>query len=100
MTESGFESRLMRMVEDVPPGHVVSYGDLARALGIVPLHVGRLMARAPEHVPWHRVVGGDGTLRLARRSPHHAALQRRLLEGEGVRFDARGRVAAEYFDET
>jgi methylated-DNA-protein-cysteine methyltransferase-like protein len=42
-------------------------------------------------VPWHRVLNARGTLSL-RREPGAELTQRLLLEREGVRFDARGRV--------
>lgn len=100
MSEASIERQLHALMQDLLPGKVVSYGDLARSLGIVPLHVGRLMARVPEGLPWHRVVGADGTLRIAHRAPEHAALQRALLEAEGIAFDDQGRVPAEFFDET
>jgi methylated-DNA-protein-cysteine methyltransferase related protein len=50
-----------------------------------------------DQVPWHRVVGSDGTLRVARYSPVLAQEQRRRLESEGVVFDSRGRVPISYF---
>lgn len=42
-------------------------------------------------VPWHRVVGADGRVK-ARGVSGPAELQRALLEREGVRFDASGRI--------
>jgi methylated-DNA-protein-cysteine methyltransferase-like protein len=43
----------------VPPGRVVSYGDLCPG---APRHAGRLLARAPAGLPWWRVVRADGSL--------------------------------------
>ncbi len=100
MTADVRPDHMIALVRDIPRGRVVSYGDLSRVLGVVALQVGRWMANVPPDVPWHRVVGADGTLRIARRSPDHGRLQRRLLENEGVRFDLHGRVLPEYFDET
>lgn len=74
-----------RVVRRIPRGRVVSYGALARALGLPggARTAGRAMAACPagRGIPWHRVVGADGRLRI--REPY-AALQRRLLESEGV----------------
>jgi methylated-DNA-protein-cysteine methyltransferase-like protein len=74
-------------VKRIPRGRVVTYGQLARALRLRggARTAGRAMAGCPggRGIPWHRVVGAGGRLRI--REPY-AALQRRLLEAEGVRF--------------
>jgi methylated-DNA-protein-cysteine methyltransferase-like protein len=81
------------LVRQVPMGRVVSYGQVAEQLpGITARQVGRWMAFAPEDVPWWRVVEADGTLRIARRDPMLAQLQRAHLQAEGVPFDENGRV--------
>ena len=80
-------------VRRVPAGRVVSYGMVAEACPpLTARQVGRLMAFAPDDVPWWRVVGADGTLRIRRRDPMLAQLQRAYLEAEGVPFDEAGRV--------
>lgn len=84
--------RIYEWVREVPAGTVVSYGEVARACGTIPILVGKAMAVCPEDVPWHRVVGADGTLKIARRGPEWALRQRRLLEAEGVHFLPDGRV--------
>ena len=80
----------------IPRGRVASYGQVA-ARGGRPGHarqVGYALHALPEHttVPWHRVVNAQGRLSLARRGLDAAFEQRRRLEAEGVRFDARGRI--------
>jgi len=84
--------RIYEWVRTVPAGTVVSYGEVARACGTIPILVGKAMAVCPEDVPWHRVVGADGTLKIARRGPEWALRQRRLLEAEGITFLPDGRV--------
>ncbi len=80
-------------VRQIPKGKVLSYGQVAEACGVPSARqVGRWMAFAPDDVPWWRVVGADGTLRIQRRDPMLAQLQRAHLESEGVRFDSDGRV--------
>ena len=76
----------------IPPGRVASYGDVGQAVGETPRTVGWALSNPPEDVPWHRVVGADGYLRIARRSPHLRALQESLLAAEGVTVDTQGRV--------
>lgn len=89
------------VVRRIPRGRVASYGQVAARAGR-PGHarqVGYALYALPEHtaVPWHRVVNVQGRLSLARRGLDAALEQRRRLEAEGVRFDARGRVRKEDF---
>ncbi len=51
--------------------------------------VGEAMNASPEDVPWQRVINSRGTISLQGGT---GARQRRLLEEEGVGFDANGRV--------
>ncbi|RMF11584.1 MAG: cysteine methyltransferase [Alphaproteobacteria bacterium] len=83
--------QVLDLVRLIPPGRVASYGGIARYVpGVSPRLVGFLMAglAARTDVPWQRVINARGTV-----SAHaHAAEQIRLLEAEGVRFDADGRI--------
>lgn len=73
------------VAREIPRGRVMSYGQVGAECGATPRMVGWAMASAlEEDVPWHRVVGADGYLRIGRRSPELRELQRRLLAGEGV----------------
>ena len=75
------------MVERIPPGSVMSYGDVAEYLGSsAPRAVGQVMFRYGSEVPWHRVLRSDGTP-----APHLRERQLRLLAAEGVPI-RRGRV--------
>jgi methylated-DNA-protein-cysteine methyltransferase-like protein len=84
-------------VRTVPRGRVVSYGEVGQAVGEMARTVGWAMSLTPEDVPWQRVVGADGYLRIARRSAESAKRQRSLLEAEGVTFDANGYVERRFF---
>jgi alkylated DNA nucleotide flippase Atl1 len=84
--------RIFAAVRAVPRGGIVSYGDVARACGTIPVVVGKALAQSPDDLPWQRVIGQDGTLRTARRGAEFAARQRALLEGEGIAFGEDGRV--------
>jgi methylated-DNA-protein-cysteine methyltransferase related protein len=81
-------------VKTVPAGSVVSYGQVADMCDapVTARIVGQLMASCPDDVPWQRVVGADGRLPIARRGAEPAAMQRRLLEREGIGFLPDGRV--------
>jgi methylated-DNA-protein-cysteine methyltransferase related protein len=85
--------RIFAVVRAVPRGGVVSYGDVARSCGTIPVVVGKALAHSPDGLPWQRVIGQDGTLRTARRGAEFAARQRALLEAEGVAFGDDGRIA-------
>ncbi|GAB4189274.1 MAG: hypothetical protein Tsb002_16180 [Wenzhouxiangellaceae bacterium] len=58
--------RIWRAVAAIPPGRVMSYGQVAQAAGLPRRArlVGRALRLAPDHLqlPWHRVVRSDGRL--------------------------------------
>lgn len=77
------EREILRRVAAIPPGYVRTYGDISPG---APRMAGAVLSRYGHgDVPWHRVVRSDGS--LAR-----GALQRRLLEREGIPLQG-GRVA-------
>lgn len=94
---AGEFSAVYDYVRTVPRGRVVSYGDVGAAVGVTARTVGWAMSLAPEDVPWQRVVGADGYLRIAKRSPELRQLQRALLEAEGVAFDEKDCVQRRFF---
>ncbi len=58
-----FASRVLDVVDSIPPGMVMSYGDVAEYLGEGgPRQVGRVMALWGGGVAWWRVVHADGSL--------------------------------------
>ena len=81
-----FRDAVYQIVAAIPPGHVSSYGAVAKQAGF-PRHarfVGRLMSQLPKdtRLPWHRVVNAQGKISLP---PGPAAeRQKALLEAEGV----------------
>jgi methylated-DNA-protein-cysteine methyltransferase-like protein len=74
-----------KLVKQVPRGRVSTYGALAKALKLRggARAAGYALAACPRGrgVPWHRVVGAGGKIRLPEPT---ASLQRRLLESEGI----------------
>ena len=88
-------ARIYAVVRRIPRGRVATYGQVAEIAGL-PGHarqVGYALHALPAGttVPWHRVLNAQGALSL-RREPGADLTQRLLLEREGIRFDARGRV--------
>lgn len=82
--------RIWEVVQGIPQGCVLNYGEVARLAGLPGRArlVGRALARAPKKLalPWHRVVNAQGKISFAADSPR-GERQRRLLEAEGVVFD-------------
>lgn len=74
--------RILACVESIPPGRVMTYGDVAEYVGSRAARmVGRVLALDGGTVPWHRVIRADGSL-----AEHLYSEQRQRLLSEGVRF--------------
>jgi methylated-DNA-protein-cysteine methyltransferase-like protein len=75
-----------KIILSIPPGKVSTYGKVAAAAGY-PLHhraVARLLRTdPPDRLPWHRVVGAGGEIKLTGAA---AREQRARLKLEGVQF--------------
>jgi alkylated DNA nucleotide flippase Atl1 len=75
--------RILACIESIPPGRVMTYGDVAEYVGACsPRIVGRVLALDDGSVPWHRVLRADGSL-----AQHLYPEQRQRLLAEGVRFN-------------
>ena len=56
-----FVSRVLEVVDAIPPGMAMAYGEVAAALGSrAPRAVGQIMAYYGSDVPWWRVVRASG----------------------------------------
>lgn len=79
--------RIWRVVAAIPPGRVMSYGQVARCAGLgrVARQVGQALRAAPAalDLPWHRVLRADGSIAFP---PGSRAFnqQVRRLRAEGV----------------
>ena len=94
----GTHRRIHAAVSRIPRGRVATYGQIARIArlpGQARL-VGYAMHALPRgsNVPWQRVVNAQGAISVGGES---GVRQRQLLEKEGVRFDARGRISLATF---
>jgi methylated-DNA-protein-cysteine methyltransferase-like protein len=87
--------RIYAIVRRIPPGRVATYGQVARlaGLGRGARQVGYALyaLREGSAVPWHRVLNARGRISLRARDSA-VITQRLLLDREGVRFNAGGRV--------
>ncbi len=71
---------ILALVDAIPIGRVMTYGDVARVLGIPSARVvGQVLAHHGGEVAWHRVVLSSGMV-----ADHLADRQLSLLRSEGV----------------
>ncbi len=76
-----------KVVQDIPAGHVLTYGEVARLSGAPRFarRVGQAMRWAPRDLdlPWHRVINAQGKISFPSDSNAYRE-QKRRLEDEGV----------------
>ena len=91
-TTSDFDrwiQNVWQVVEGIPRGHVLTYGEVARLAGMsrAARRVGQAMRKAPRgrKLPWHRVVNAQGRISFPADSAGYLR-QKRRLEEEGVVF--------------
>ena len=79
--------KIRRTIAKIPKGKVASYGGVARIAGFPGAArqvVWALQGSDARGLPWHRVVGAGGKIRL----PDHSGMEQRMrLEMEGVQFN-------------
>ena len=102
-----FALQVWALARQVPPGKVVTYGQLAAWMLPPPgvtaedykvsgsRWVGVAMSRCPGDVPWQRVVNAQGRISLPKE--HGGERQRQMLEAEGIIFDSRERIDLKHF---
>ncbi|SRR6266404_5708219 len=87
--------KIYRLVLRIPPGRVMTYGQVSRLLEerYSPRLVGWAMHATPHderNIPWHRVINSRGATSTGRITIQEPDLQLLMLESEGVIFDDRG----------
>src|SRR5437867_10707088 len=92
--EKVFE-KIYKLVLRIPPGRVMTYGQIARLLEdrYSPRLVGWAMHATPQdgrNIPWHRVINPRGGISTGRVILTEPDVQRLLLEAEGIVFNANG----------
>jgi methylated-DNA-protein-cysteine methyltransferase-like protein len=92
MGKSNAWEEVYEIVQDIPPGTVMTYGQIAKLCQrpLTPRSVGWAMHDCPENVPWHRVVNSKGGCSTDALPDSEPGRQRRLLEAEGIEFRASG----------
>ena len=83
-----YSARVLDVVDAIPPGQVMSYGDIAEYLGAGgPRQVGRVLASYGGGVAWWRVIHADGSFLAGH---EREALTRYQREGTPLRPSAGG----------
>ncbi len=87
------------VIRRIPLGWVATYGQVAAMAGMPRRArlVGRVLQRLDPgtRIPWHRVVNAKGEISYSLSRNGGDVLQRRLLEKEGIKFDASNRLDLE-----
>ena len=87
------------VIRRIPKGWVATYGQVAAMAGMPRRArlVGRVLQRLDSgtKIPWHRVVNAKGEVSYSLSRNGGDILQRRLLEKEGIKFDAQNRLDLE-----
>jgi methylated-DNA-protein-cysteine methyltransferase related protein len=93
-----YRERVFEIVRRIPKGRVMTYGQLATLLGdgYTARTVGYVMSAADDTVPWQRVINAQGKCSTGR-VVLPPDLQKRMLEAEGVVFDAKERCDLERY---
>jgi methylated-DNA-protein-cysteine methyltransferase-like protein len=87
--DRNWAKKVWHIVADIPSGHVLTYGEVARLSGMprYARRVSQAMRWAPRamNLPWHRVINAQGKISLPRDSNGYKK-QKQLLQEEGVVF--------------
>ena len=87
--QANWYQSVWKVVSEIPAGHVLTYGEVARLSGMprAARRVSQALRRAPAGVnlPWHRVINAQGKISFAEDSSGWYK-QKDLLENEGVIF--------------
>ncbi len=88
-SDENWYQRVWRVVTEIPAGHVLTYGEVARLSGMprAARRVSQALRRAPDGIglPWHRVINAQGRISFPEDSSDWNK-QKELLEAEGVVF--------------
>lgn len=87
-------AEVMAAASSVPKGRVTTYGAIANHLEVSARHVAFVMSglngEEGKIIPWHRVIGAQGTLRQP--TPSAISRQRKRLIDEGLNVSTKGEV--------
>ncbi len=97
--DANWYQSVWKVVSEIPSGHVLTYGEVARLSGMprAARRVSQALRRAPRgmELPWHRVINAQGKISFPEDSSGWMQ-QKDKLENEGVVF-LNGKVDLERF---
>ncbi|MGE0546841.1 MAG: MGMT family protein [Kofleriaceae bacterium] len=94
---------IYQVARRIPRGHVATYGQVAELAGIPGgarvAGAAMKVSKPTDRIPWQRVIGKAGKRRgrIAIHDPVGAAVQRQLLEDEGVEIGDSGLIALDRY---
>lgn len=97
--DANWYKSVWKVVSEIPSGHVLTYGEVARLSGLprAARRVSQALRRAPRglNVPWHRVINSQGKISFPEDSSGWVR-QKDMLEEEGVVF-LKGKIDLDQF---
>lgn len=88
-TDGNWYQNIWKVVSEIPSGHVLTYGEVARLAGMprAARRVSQALRRAPRSMklPWHRVINAQGKISFPEDSSGWQR-QKSILEKEGITF--------------
>lgn len=89
-----FTEQVIRIIQSIPEGKVMTYGGVARAAGSPRgarqvVRILHSMSRKYK-LPWHRVINAKGMISLT--EDESSSLQKLYLQEEGIIFDEKNMV--------
>ncbi|WP_339289033.1 MGMT family protein [Paenibacillus sp. FSL E2-0201] len=89
-----FTEQVLRIIQSIPEGKVMTYGGIARAAGSPRgarqvVRILHSMSRKYK-LPWHRVINAKGMISLT--EDESSSLQKLYLQEEGIIFNEKGVV--------
>lgn len=89
ISQASWVSSVRQVVEGIPKGYVLTYGDVAKLAGMprAARRVSKALYTAPgeKPLPWHRVINAQGKISFPKDSAKYQQ-QMGLLKDEGVVF--------------
>lgn len=94
-----FTKQAIEIMRSIPRGKVMSYGQVAAVAGSPrgARQVVRILhsMSKQEAIPWHRIVNAKGEISIQAAEGRYT--QQRLLEEEGICFEADGKISLERY---
>ena len=99
MSMKPFTERAVKIIRDIPPGKVMTYGQIAGLAGSprAARQIVRILHSMSKkyHLPWHRVINSKGEIGIKDEESHY--FQRKSLQSEGIAVTKENKVDLERY---